>query len=102
MKLYPYPVYKKCNSVKTSYDAHFKELDSVEIQELCHHNSFLEKVHTEMLLLNKTDNDVLSQHLNIYLKDDGYFDNIFKSVYVQKGDLLKEQNSFVNAFFEKK
>lgn len=78
MKLYP--IYKKCLTVKDSYEANFKSLTEEQLTDLCKHNSFLEKVHAEMLG-SKTNNDIFSKNLNIFFKGNGNFDELLKSVY---------------------
>jgi len=97
MKLYP--VYNKCLTVKESYEANFKGLTEEQLIDLCKHNSFLDKVHEEMLN-NKTDNDIFSKNLDIYLKESGDFSEQLKSVYIDLND-TREQNSLVDVFLKK-
>ena len=97
MKLYP--VYKQCLTVKDSYEANFKSLTEEQLIDLCKHNSFLEKVHAEMLN-QKTDNDIFSKNLDIYFKGSGNFDELLKSVY-KNSSSIEEQSSLVNTFLKK-
>ena len=101
---YPYPFYKKCSDVQKSYEEHFKGLSDTQLIDLCIHNSFLEKVHNEMVShetdnqILSADNQFLSDHLNIYLSGTGRFDEIYASALKQSKDILKDQNPFFRIF----